>query len=56
MAAVKRLVCYLSWHLYCEKFGEMLPSGISRETQSNSDGWALGPNETKRHPDQPERP
>jgi hypothetical protein len=33
-------MCYLSWHLYHEKFGEVAPSGISRETQSNSAGWA----------------
>jgi hypothetical protein len=32
-------MCYLSWHLYHERFGEMPPSGISRETQSNSAGW-----------------
>src|SRR5262249_41649741 len=31
---------YLSWHLYHERFGEVPPSGISRETQSNSAGWA----------------
>lgn len=33
-------MCYLSWHLYHEKFGEVPPSGISRETQSNAAGWA----------------
>jgi hypothetical protein len=33
-------MCYLSWHLYHEKFGEVPSSGISRETQSNSEGWA----------------
>jgi hypothetical protein len=33
-------MCYLSWHLYRERFGEVPPSGISRETQSNSAGWA----------------
>jgi hypothetical protein len=33
-------MCYLSWHLYHEHFGEVPPSGISRETQSNSAGWA----------------
>ncbi len=33
-------MCYLSWHLYHEKFGEVPPSGMSRETQSNSAGWA----------------
>ncbi len=32
-------MCYLSWHMYHERFGEVLPSGISRETQSNSVGW-----------------
>jgi hypothetical protein len=33
-------MCYLSWHLYHERFGEVPPSGISRQTQSNSAGWA----------------
>jgi hypothetical protein len=33
-------MCYLSWHLYHEKFGEVPPSGVSRETQSNAAGWA----------------
>jgi hypothetical protein len=33
-------LCYLSWHLHHDKFGEVPPSGISRETQSNSAGWA----------------
>lgn len=32
-------MCYLSWHLYQEKFGEMPPSGISRESSSNAGGW-----------------
>jgi tetratricopeptide (TPR) repeat protein len=32
-------MCYLSWHLYHDKFGEMPPSGISRETCSNTEGW-----------------
>jgi hypothetical protein len=32
-------MCYLSWHLYRERFGEVPPSGISRETQSNAAGW-----------------
>jgi hypothetical protein len=32
-------MCYLSWHLYREKFGEMPPSGISRESCSNGAGW-----------------
>ena len=33
-------MCYLSWHLHHDKFGEVPPSGISRETQSNVEGWA----------------
>jgi hypothetical protein len=33
-------MCYLSWHLYQERFGEVPPSAISRETQSNAAGWA----------------
>jgi hypothetical protein len=33
-------MCYLSWHLHYDKFGEVPPSGISRETQSNAAGWA----------------
>lgn len=33
-------LCYISWHLHHDKFGEVPPSGISRETQSNSAGWA----------------
>lgn len=32
-------MCYLSWHLYEEKFGEVPPSGISRESGSNQAGW-----------------
>jgi hypothetical protein len=32
-------MCYLSWHLYGEKFGEMPSSGISRESCSNQAGW-----------------
>jgi hypothetical protein len=36
-------LCYLSWHLHHEKYGEVPPSGLSRETQSNSAGW---PSET----------
>jgi hypothetical protein len=32
-------ICYLSFHLYCEKFGEMPQSDICRETQSNMAGW-----------------
>ena len=33
-------MCYLLWHLHHEKFGEVPPSGICRETQSNAAGWA----------------
>jgi hypothetical protein len=33
-------MCYLSWHLYRERFGEVPPSGLSRETGSNAAGWA----------------
>jgi hypothetical protein len=33
-------MCYLSWHLYHDKFGEVPKSGISRETGSNATGWA----------------
>jgi hypothetical protein len=32
-------MCYLSWHLYREKSGDMPQSGISRESCSNKDGW-----------------
>jgi hypothetical protein len=32
-------MCYLSWHLYREKFGDITPSTISRETCSNKAGW-----------------
>jgi len=32
-------MCYLSWHLHQEKYGDVPPSGISRETQSNTAGW-----------------
>jgi hypothetical protein len=39
MDAECEVMCYLSWHLYRDKFGEVPPSGISRETQSNSEGW-----------------
>lgn len=35
-------ICYLSFHLYEEKFGEIPPSDISRESNSNADGWADG--------------
>jgi hypothetical protein len=38
-------MCYLSWHLHHDKFGEVPPSGISRETQSNTAGWAEMPNQ-----------
>ena len=32
-------MCYVSWHLYRDKFGDMPDSGISRETCSNKAGW-----------------
>lgn len=32
-------MCYISWHLYHDKFGEVPPSGICRETCSNQAGW-----------------
>ncbi|VTR97334.1 DUF4240 domain-containing protein [Tuwongella immobilis] len=32
-------MCYLSWHLHEEKFGEVPNSGISRESCSNQAGW-----------------
>ncbi len=32
-------MCYLPYHLYVEKFGEMPRSGISRESCSNKAGW-----------------
>lgn len=32
-------MCYLSWHLYEEKFGDMPLSEISRESCSNKAGW-----------------
>jgi hypothetical protein len=32
-------MCYLSWHLYRDKFGDMPASDISRETCSNKAGW-----------------
>jgi hypothetical protein len=32
-------MCYLSWHLHREKFGEVPASGISRESCSNKAGW-----------------
>jgi hypothetical protein len=32
-------MCYLSFHVYAGKFGEMPDSDISRETGSNKAGW-----------------
>ena len=32
-------MCYLSWHVYSEKFGDMPRSEISRESCSNKAGW-----------------
>ncbi len=32
-------MCYLSWHIHNEKFGDVPQSGISRETGSNKAGW-----------------
>lgn len=32
-------MCYLSWHLHQDKFGDVPPSGISRESNSNTAGW-----------------
>ena len=32
-------LCYLSYHLYADKFGEAPASTISRETGSNAAGW-----------------
>jgi Protein of unknown function (DUF4240) len=32
-------MCYLPWHIYQEKFGDMPASGISRESGSNVAGW-----------------
>jgi hypothetical protein len=32
-------MCYVSWHIYQDRFGEMPPSGISRETGFNVAGW-----------------
>lgn len=37
-AACERM-CYVSWHLFHEWFGEVPPSGISRESCSNFAGW-----------------
>jgi hypothetical protein len=33
-------MCYLSFHLFAEKFGDMTHSDISRETGSNKAGWS----------------
>lgn len=35
-------MCFVSWRLYREQFGEVPPSGISRETHSNAAGWPHG--------------
>ena len=32
-------MCYLSWHIYKDKFGPMSPSGLSRESCANKAGW-----------------
>jgi hypothetical protein len=32
-------MCYLPWHMYQEKFGEVPSSDISRESCSNKAGW-----------------
>jgi len=32
-------MCYLSWHLHRDKFGEIASSGVSRESCSNKAGW-----------------
>ena len=32
-------MCYLSLHIYEEKFGDLPQSGISRESHSNKAGW-----------------
>ena len=32
-------MCYLSWHIHEDKFGEVPPSGISRESCNNKAGW-----------------
>ena len=32
-------MCYISLHIYEEKFGEMPPSGVSRESFGNPAGW-----------------
>jgi hypothetical protein len=33
-------MCYLSYHVYVEKFGEMPRSEITRESVSNPSGWS----------------
>jgi hypothetical protein len=33
-------MCYLSYHVYVERFGEMPGSDITRESASNPAGWA----------------
>lgn len=32
-------MCYLSWHLYLDKYGEIPASGFSRESFNNTAGW-----------------
>jgi hypothetical protein len=32
-------MCYLSFHIYAERFGEIPASEVSRESGSNRDGW-----------------
>lgn len=32
-------MCYLSWHLHHDKFGDVPPSGLCRESFSNKAGW-----------------
>ncbi|MES2462794.1 MAG: DUF4240 domain-containing protein [Armatimonadota bacterium] len=32
-------MCYISWHLYHESFGQVPESGISRESCSNRNRW-----------------
>ena len=32
-------LCYLPWHLHRDQFGDIPPSGLSRETGSNRAGW-----------------
>jgi hypothetical protein len=32
-------MCYLPWHMYTERFGELPASEISRESCSNGAGW-----------------